>query len=85
MTLLWATHLISLQNGKGKDRGRRVDAIGERLHRWGSCRRGRSQLSEAERLGVGPLDTPIDGTAVLRGSPRQKVFCRRDAIPPIRL
>ena len=29
MTLLWATHLISLQNGKSKDRGRRVDAIGD--------------------------------------------------------
>jgi hypothetical protein len=34
MTLLWATHLISLQNGKSKDRGRRVDAIGELLHLW---------------------------------------------------
>lgn len=34
MALLWATHLISLQNGKSKDPGRRVDAIGERLHLW---------------------------------------------------
>ena len=36
MTLLWATHLISLQNGKSKDRGRRVDAIGELLHTSGA-------------------------------------------------
>ena len=34
MTLLWATHLISLQNGKSKERGRRVDAIDKRLHLW---------------------------------------------------
>jgi hypothetical protein len=38
MTLLWATHLISLQNGKSKDRGRRLDAIGELLYLWGFSR-----------------------------------------------